>query len=162
MYNSYYYKIREGHANSNPSMFFTRLGISIRRHIGIYSLGAGLLGVIFANLYYMPFWEHLIPVSLFIMLFPIFLDVDIRRIIKDAANPALLLIAVVFNITVAPILMYGLIKIFYPGISSDFMAGLLLYSMIPGGGMGPAYTGMINGNINLSIAITTVSMPLVS
>lgn len=36
--------------------------------------------------------------------------------------------------------------------------GLLIFGMIPAGGMGPAYTGMLKGNINLSITISAVSL----
>jgi ACR3 family arsenite efflux pump ArsB len=36
------------------------------------------------------------------------------------------------------------------------MVGIILYGAVPGGGMAPAFTGMLKGNVNLSVTISAI------
>lgn len=56
--------------------------------------------------------------------------------------------------------MTALILIFRLDNSPYLPIGLLLYASIPCGGMVPAFTGMLNGNLTLSVTITAVSLLL--
>lgn len=136
-------------------MMIVRFTKGIKTHMGSYSFSATVSGLAIGSLYQAPFLRHLIPIALFMMLFPAFLDTDIGSIVKAVTNPKLAATALFLNFTIAPMLMYGLTRFFSFEMMPDLMIGLLVFGMIPGGGMGPAYTGMINGNINLSVAITT-------
>ena len=95
------------------------------------------------------------------MLYPAFLDTDIGVIVKNAfADRKFLIMALFVNFAISSLLMYGLVQLFSVALIPDLMLGLLIFSLIPGGGMGPAYTDMINGNVGLSIAITAVGLAM--
>jgi len=141
------------------SMIITRVGKSIKRHLELYSLATVVIGLAAGKMCQGRPLKYLIPLALFMMLYPAFLDTDIGVIIKGAfADRKLLIMSLLVNFTVSPLLMYGLVKLFSAGLLPDLMVGLLIFSLIPGGGMGPAYTGMIKGNVGLSIAITAVGL----
>ncbi len=84
------------------------------------------------------------------------------------SRPLPLLLALLFNALLSPALMFGLTVLFAAGPlagpatgpDTGLTLGLLLFGMIPAGGMGPAYTGMLDGNVNLSITISAVSLLL--
>jgi len=40
------------------------------------------------------------------------------------------------------------------------MLGIILYGTVPGGGMAPAFTGMLKGNVNLSVTISAIGSVL--
>jgi len=141
------------------SMIITRVGQSIKRHLELYSLATVVIGLAAGKMCQGTTLKYLIPLALFMMLYPAFLDTDISVIIKVAfEDRKLLLMSLLVNFTISPLLMYGLVQLFSAGLIPDLMVGLLIFSLIPGGGMGPAYTGMIHGNVGLSIAITAVGL----
>jgi ACR3 family arsenite efflux pump ArsB len=140
-------------------MIIVEIGKSIRRHLELYSLAAVAAGISVGMICQGTSLKHLIPFALFIMLYPAFLDTDIGVITKKLpVYKNFLLMSLFVNFAISPLLMYGLVKLLSDGMIPDLMLGLLIFSLIPGGGMGPAYTGMINGNVGLSIAITATGL----
>jgi ACR3 family arsenite efflux pump ArsB len=143
----------------DPNKIIMGVGWSIRRHLELYSLATVVIGIAAGTMCQGRSLKYLIPFALFMMLYPAFLDTDIGVIIKKSfADRKLLFMALLVNFTISPLLMYGLMNLFSAGLMPDLMLGLLIFSLIPGGGMGPAYTGMINGNVGLSIAITAMGL----
>jgi BASS family bile acid:Na+ symporter len=142
-------------------MMIMGIGKSIGRYLELYSLAAVAVGLAAGEICQGASLKYLIPFALFIMLYPAFLDTDIGVIIKESfADRKLLIMALFVNFTISPLLMYGLVQLFSAALIPDLMLGLLIFSLIPGGGMGPAYTGMIHGNVGLSIAITAVGLAM--
>jgi ACR3 family arsenite efflux pump ArsB len=138
---------------------FRGLGKSVGNHLEIYSLGAMIAGLAAGNVMAAGCLRRLIPFALFMMLYPAFLDADMGAVLRKAiAGRKLLILALLLNFIVSPPLMHGLLKWLSPGLDRHLIMGLLIYSAIPGGGMGPAYTGMIGGNVGLSIAMTTIGL----
>lgn len=136
-----------------------KIGKSIRLHLELYSLAAVTAGLSAGKICQGRSLKYLIPFALFMMLYPSFLETDIGTIIKNSfAEKKLFITALFVDFAVSPLLMYGLMQVFSVCLIPDVMLGLLIFSLIPGGGMGPAYTGMISGNVNLSIAITAAGL----
>jgi ACR3 family arsenite efflux pump ArsB len=145
----------------NLNIIIMKIGKSIRLHLELYSLAAVAVGLSAGKICQGTPLKYLIPFALFMMLYPAFLETDIGVIIKNSfADNKLLITALFVNFAISPLLMYGLMQLFSAGLIPDMMLGLLIFSLIPGGGMGPAYTGMISGNVSLSIAITAVGLAL--
>ena len=117
-------------------------------------------GVSLAQIYKPAGAEALIPVALFVMLFPAMLEVDFSGIKRIALEPELLMAALVLNFLVSPLLIFAMLQFFEAGSAPRVSAGLILYGTIPCGSMVPAFTGMLGGNVNLSVTITTVSLVL--
>lgn len=141
-------------------MTIRKIGNSIRKNLITYSLFAVASGLMVGNTFQLPLLNLIIPFALFLMLYPTFLDADKGRITGVITAPCPLILAMLLNFIVSPALMYGLTEFFSVGMAPGLMVGLLIFGMIPAGGMGPVYTGMINGNMNLAIAISTVSLLL--
>ncbi|HVO65086.1 MAG TPA: bile acid:sodium symporter [Syntrophales bacterium] len=149
------------HLRFDRDIIIMGIGKSIRRHLELYSLAAVATGLAVGKIYQGAFLKYFIPFALFMMLYPAFLDTDFGVIIKNAfTDGKLLIVALLVNFTISPLLMYGLVQLFSAALIPDLVLGLLIFSLIPGGGMGPAYTSMINGNVGLSIAITAVGLAM--
>jgi ACR3 family arsenite transporter len=141
-------------------MIIAGIGRSIRRHLGLYTLTAVAAGLATSRICHGVSLKYLIPFGLFMMLYPAFLDVEGRKVTDVVARPRALLAAMMINFILSPVLMYGLTSLFSNGMDSGLLVGLLIFGMIPAGGMGPVYTKMVGGNVNLAVAISTVSLLL--
>jgi len=139
---------------------FVRTAQIIRGNLAMSSLAVFSAGLLVGCHHPLPVLRLLIPLALLLMLFPAFVDMDWERIGQVAARPLPLLLALLFNLLAAPVLMSGLLSWAAGTIPAGLTVGLLIFGMIPAGGMGPAYTGMLGGNVNLSVAISALSLLL--
>ncbi|MBI4964773.1 MAG: arsenic resistance protein [Desulfomonile tiedjei] len=129
---------------------------NIRISLAWCVLGATLLGLSVGR-HFRPQWiQSIAYVALFLMLYPAMLDVDFAGIKKAFAEPWLVTAALLLNFLVSPLLIYGLLHLFVRGSEPELVAGIALYGMVPGGGMAPAFTGMLKGNVSLTVAISGI------
>jgi arsenite transporter len=119
-------------------------------------LGAMLLGLSLGRVYRPQCIDTVIYGALFLMLYPPMLDVDFGGLKKALTEPWLLIAALVLNFLVSPLLIFGLLHLFVGGGGLYLMPGIILYGTVPGGGMVPAFTGMLKGNVNLSVTISAI------
>jgi len=131
----------------------------LRQKLWIYAFAVFGAGVGIGRVHPLPDLRFLIPLALLMMLFPAFLDVDKEKLRYVTARPLPFFAALVFNIALAPPLMYVLTG-WLGDEATGLTVGLLIFGMIPAGGMGPAYTGMLRGNVNLAVAVSAVSLLL--
>lgn len=137
-----------------------KLGNSIKNHIGLYACGALALGLAVA-LAWEPAWlMMLIPVALLLMLYPMMLDVGVGDLGKQLRNPMLLVMALMINFALSPLLIFGLSWICVPLSLPAVMTGLILFGTVPCGGMVPAFTSMLGGNVSLAVTVTALSLSL--
>jgi ACR3 family arsenite transporter len=141
-------------------MLLTRLGTGIRNNLGSCSAVAILSGLVVGHIYPLPFLTSFISVALFLMLYPSMLQIEIGEIGAAFKRPGILVVALLINFGLAPILIFGLVHLFYINIEASLMIGVMLFGMVPCGGMVPAYTGMLGGNVSLSVSITATSLAL--
>lgn len=123
-----------------------------------FVLLAMLLGLFVGKVWKPQCIDVLIPLSLTMMLFPMMLDVDASGIKRALVAPGLVIAALLLNFLVSPLLMAGILHLFLGTEGLDLAVGMILYGTMPCGGMVPAFTGMLRGNVNLSVTITTVSL----
>lgn len=123
-----------------------------------YALMAALSGVVLGNILKIPQLRLLIPCLLFIMLFPSFLDIELKDIQTIIFKPGLLIIALLINFVLCPLIIFTLVRVFPISHHPLLVAGVLLFGVIPCGGMVPAYTKFLNGNIHLAVTITALSL----
>lgn len=135
-------------------------GKGMRRHLELRTFAAVAAGLAASKMCQGVSFKYLIPFALFMMLYPAFLDVDGGKITEVITKPHALIMAVLINFILSPVLMCGLTSLFSAGMDPGLMVGLLIFGMIPAGGMGPVYTKMMDGNVNLAVAISTVSLML--
>ncbi len=126
----------------------------------IRSLAAMVSGLWFGHYFPPDLLHSLMPLALFLMLFPVMLDLDTQRIRADALRPGLLLCALGVNLIISPLLIYAL-SILWAGIlTPPVRIAYLLFGLIPCGGMVPAFTALIGGNKSLAVAVSASSLLL--
>ena len=141
-------------------MMVRRLGNSIKDWTGSYAVGALAVGLALAVVWEPTWLRVLIPVGLVLMLYPMMLDVGLGDAGKQIRNPRLLVTALAVNFVLSPLLIFGLSRICLPYSSPSVMVGLVLFGTVPCGGMVPAFTGMLSGNVSLAVTVTAVSLTL--
>ena len=125
--------------------------------LGLYAAAAILLGLGMGQ-FSKPNWMHVVIYpALFLMLYPSMLDVDFSGIKRVFVSPGLVTGALLMNFLVAPLLIFGLVCLFAGAGQLHLMVGVILYGLVPGGGMVPAFTAMLKGNVNLTILISAIS-----
>jgi len=125
-------------------------------HIGIAAAIGLATGICFPDPPFMP----LVPVALFLMLWPAMLDMELSglRYIHKRSNA--LFLSLLLNFLLSPLLIYALSRIFLSNAPPAIVIGVLLFGLMPCGGMAPAYTGMLQGNVGIAVSIAAVSLLL--
>ncbi|MFZ5867954.1 MAG: arsenic resistance protein [Thermodesulfobacteriota bacterium] len=121
-----------------------------------YVLGAILLGVTVGKIWTPQCIDWVIYFALLLMLFPPMLEVDFGGVTRVFKEPRLVTAALLLNFLVSPLLIFGLLQLFVRGNDGHLMVGIILYGAVPGGGMAPAFTGMLKGNVNLTVTIAAI------
>lgn len=138
-------------------MLFVR-GNNIRIRLGLGIIAAILLGWTLGKLLGPQCLEEATSLALFLMLYPMMLEVNTRGAARVVARPGLVFVALFLNFLVSPLLISSILKLFVAEYEESLVVGITLYGTVPCGGMAPAFTGMLNGNVNLAVAITTISL----
>jgi ACR3 family arsenite transporter len=128
--------------------------------LGFFVIGGIVAGLLTGNMFRSDSLDAIVVLALFLMLYPAMLDVNFIRIRKAVVEPGLVITALVLNFLVSPLLMLGLSHLLLRDSDLSLLVGVTLYSVVPCGGMVPAFTAMVRGNVSLSVAITTISLIL--
>lgn len=102
----------------------------------------------------------LVPTALFLMLWPAMLDMELSGLRGMYQRPRVLLLSLLLNFILSPLLLYALSHLFLDNAPPAILIGILLFGLMPCGGMAPAYTGMLQGNVGLAVSIAATSLLL--
>jgi len=125
-------------------------------YIGISAAFGLATGIVIPAPPFMP----LVPVALFFMLWPAMLDMELSGLRGLYRRPRTLLLSLSLNFLFAPLLIYALSRILLSDAPPEMVIGVLLFGLMPCGGMAPSYTGMLKGNVGLAVSIAAVSLLL--
>ena len=103
--------------------------------------------------------SSLIEVFLMLLLYILFLSIDLKQIKKSFTNVRFTLSAVVINFVFTPLFGYVLGKIFFPG-SLDIRIGLLMLLVTPCTDWYLVFTGLSKGNVELGMSILPLNLIL--
>ena len=103
--------------------------------------------------------SSLIEVFLMLLLYILFLSIDLKQIKKSFTNVRFTLSAVVINFVFTPLFGYVLGKIFLPG-SLDIRIGLLMLLVTPCTDWYLVFTGLSKGNVELGMSILPLNLIL--
>ena len=123
-------------------------------------ISAALLGLLLGAV--TPFGSvssSLIEVFLMMLLYILFLSIDLKQIKKSFTNVRFTLSAVIINFVFTPLFGYLLGKIFFPG-SLDIRFGLLMLLVTPCTDWYLVFTGLSKGNVELGMSILPLNLIL--
>lgn len=103
--------------------------------------------------------SSLIEVFLMLLLYILFLSIDLRQIKKSFTNIRFTLSAVIINFVFTPLFGYVLGKIFFP-VSLDIRIGLLMLLVTPCTDWYLVFTGLSKGNVELGMSILPLNLIL--
>lgn len=101
----------------------------------------------------------LIEVFLMMLLYILFLSIDLRQIKKSFTNVRFTLTAVVINFVFTPLFGYLLGKLFFPD-ELDIRIGLLMLLVTPCTDWYLVFTGLSKGNVELGMSILPLNLIL--
>jgi len=120
-----------------------------------------ILGVIF-GLYFpalTPALKPWIPVTLFLMLYPMMVGIQVEQLTQAAKNSKTILWSVLLNFIISPLLGFAVATVFL-GHTPPFAVALILLAATPCAGMVVGWTGMAKGNTPLALVIVSLSLVL--
>lgn len=133
---------------------------SALKHVELCVCAAALSGILVGVMYPEPPLAPLLSLALFFMLWPAMLDIELSRLRILLTKPLLPAVALALNFIVSPVLVFLLTRSLLVKAPAHLVTGIALFGIMPCGGMGPAYTGLVKGNVELSLAITAASLLL--
>ena len=101
--------------------------------------------------------EMFYPVSLFLMLYPMMVDIKINDVVSASTRVGFMAVVMILNYIVAPLLSAFLGHMLLAGYP-DFAIGLIINGTVPCGGMIVAWTVMSRGNAPMTLVITVLSL----
>ena len=99
-----------------------RLGGYLKNHMGISGFIAMAAGVIVGNITVLEPLRYLIPVALFLMLYPSMLDVRPEGLAAVLAAPRLPIIALIMNFIISPVMIAGVSHGSGQSLNFDFIS----------------------------------------
>jgi arsenite transporter len=123
-----------------------------------HALAAALAGFAAAGMLDLRFLNGFIPLAIFMMLYPMMLDVENAKAAEVFKKPGLPAAALFINFLLAPLLIFTISWAFPPKSNPLLTVGMVVFGLIPCGGMVPAYTGALGGNVTLSVVISGASL----
>lgn len=100
-----------------------------------------------------------IPVTLFLMLYPMMVGIDIEQLAQAAQNKKVIGWSVIFNFIVSPLLGFLIAALLLKGTPA-FAVALILLAATPCAGMVVGWTGLAKGNSALALVIVAMSLLL--
>lgn len=117
-----------------------------------------LLGFGYGTLYDPAFLKNLIVPLTFLMVYPMMVTLNVRRVFSGGDGRAQLLSQLI-NFGVIPFLAYGVGRLFFQ--DQPYMAlGLLLAGLVPTSGMTISWTGFAGGNTAAAVKMTVIGLTL--
>ena len=137
-------------------MFIAKL---INKHLFILLMIVICLGLALGFLYPKSgeILEMFYPITLFIMLYPMMVEIKMNEILKASKRISFIILAMVLNYIISPLLAALLAHLFLSGYP-DFAIGLIINGTVPCGGMIVAWTAMSKGNVPMSVVMLVISM----
>ncbi len=96
------------------------------------------------------------------MIYPMMINLNLERLKNSAKSWKQILVALLMGLVVAPLTAYVLIlilRVFLP-VPPNLAMGILLAIVVPCSSMSIAYTGLTDGNIELSTIVVAISFTL--
>jgi arsenite transporter len=125
---------------------------------GFHALAAALAGLVASGMFDLRSLNGFIPLALFMMLYPMMLDVEAGMAGQLLKKPGLPVAALLINFVLAPLLISSISWAFPPRSNPLLTVGMVVFGLIPCGGMVPAYTGALGGNVTLAVVISGASL----
>ena len=101
----------------------------------------------------------LIEIFLMLLLYILFLTVDLKQLKKALTNVQYTIIAVVINFVITPVIAYVLGRVFFAD-SIDIRIGLIMLLVTPCTDWYLVFTGLSKGNVELNLSILPLNLIL--
>ena len=98
--------------------------------------------------------EVVLPIGLFFMMMGLGLSITVEELIRASRNTRALFTALISMLVLVPIAGFSIARAF--PLSTDLAMGLAILATCPGGIFSSYMTRLANGNVALSIALTTI------
>jgi len=104
--------------------------------------------------------KPLIPFFLFVMLYPMMINLKIEDVVKAAKSPKIITIALLMNFLLAPLLGALWAFILLRNTDPYLATGFILKIVVPCSGMVAAWTGYARGKVETALIIVALSLLL--
>jgi ACR3 family arsenite efflux pump ArsB len=127
----------------------------------VFIIFSAFLGVIIGkfNPYFEQYAGNFIEIFLMVMLFFVFLTIDMKLLSKSFMNLRFSLSAFIINFVWTPLFAFVLSKIFLPG-KIDLQIGFIMLMVTPCTDWYLIFTGLANGNVTLGSSILPLNLIL--
>ncbi len=118
-----------------------------------------VLGLLIGYVSNTMFLKGLVTYILFLMIYPMMINLNILDVFKTFKEPKKILIATGINFIVSPLVAVVLSRIFFANYPS-LALGMLVIAVLPTSGMTASWTGLSGGNLKLSLAVMSSNLLL--
>lgn len=116
-----------------------------------------VLGIVIGYFNQVSFLKSLVTPTLFLMIYPMMINLKISDLFRGFSNPKPIIISVLINFIISPALGLILGMIFFKDYPM-LMVGLLLISLIPTSGMTASWTGLAKGNMKSALLMISINL----
>lgn len=144
---------------------FSKLANNLKKNLLWYSLivigvgwGLGLVFPAFAKVHKASL-SNLTTVLVFLMIYPMMMNLNLERIPKVLKEPKPVLLSLVYNFILTPLIAFLLVKGFIH--DPNLALGFLLVMLVPGSSMSIGYAGLAGGDLEVATVALGVNFLLI-
>ncbi len=144
---------------------FSKLANNLKKNLLWYSLiaiavgwGLGLVFPGFAKAHKVSL-SNLTTVLVFLMIYPMMINLNLERIPKVLKEPKPVLLSLVYNFVLTPLIAFLLVKGFIH--DTNLALGFLLVMLVPGSSMSIGYAGLAGGDLEVATVALGVNFLLI-
>ncbi len=131
----------------------------IKKHLTALIIVTIPVSLILGYLFDTKFLKPTTSIILFLMIYPMMINLNIKDILLVFKNPKPIFWSVIFNFAFVPFLAFAIGKIFFVN-NPMLIVALLLIGLIPTSGMTASWTGLAGGKVQTSLVMMAVNLLL--
>ncbi len=94
---------------------------------------------------------------LFLMVYPMMINLNIKDVINVIKNPKPVAISLLLNFTIVPLIAFAIGKTFFAG-NPMLIVGMVLIGLIPTSGMTASWTGLAGGKVQTALVMMATNL----
>ncbi len=94
---------------------------------------------------------------LFLMVYPMMINLNIKDVINVIKNPKPVAISLLLNFTIVPLIAFAIGKAFFAG-NPMLIVGMVLIGLIPTSGMTASWTGLAGGKVQTALVMMATNL----
>jgi ACR3 family arsenite efflux pump ArsB len=129
----------------------------VKENLLLYIFASMFIGTSIGYLLDMSSMKVLINYVLFLMIYPMMINLDVVDVIKEFKEIKPIITSLLMNFIISPLIAISIGKMFFAHSPELFLA-ILIIALLPSSGMSASWTGLAEGNMKMTLVLMSINL----